>query len=594
MIGFLNPAWLWALPTALVPLVVHLVARREPPTVPFPAVRYLQQVTREHQRRLRLQHLLLLAVRTLLVLALVLAAANPTVARRGLAGHAPAALVLILDNSASSGARTGGTAALDRLREAALGVLARATEADALWVLSADGVARRGAPEQLRTLVDSIAPSDRRMDLGAAVARAGDILATESRPGEIVVLSDLQATAVSPAVISVPVTVAHPEQPPPPNLGVASLDPGSQPWLPGDRRVTVSLAGDSGRAAPLSIQLDDRPSRPRLGSPDAPTEVVLPAGAPGWHTLRAELDPDEFREDDRQEVPVRVAPVARVRWDAGDRFLSAAVTTLVEGGRLQAGGSITLGTLGAGPSVVLPPQDLAALGALNRALERRGSPWRFGGPVTQPQRADSNGLVGAATVTRRLRLVPAGGAPRGVAATVAGEPWIAGADGVVLVGSRFDPAWTDVVASPAFVPLMDALANRLVRGEEELLNGAPGEGVRLPDAVDSVAGPGGGSRVEGGGMWVPPARGSYFLLAGRDTVGAVAVHLDPRESRLERASAAQIEAAWPHSRVVSLGRVAGMAFASGAEGRLRTPLLVAALLLGVLEVALASAGRRRA
>ena len=71
MIGFLHPLLLWALPLTALPLVLHLVARRQPPTVLFPAVRYLQQATREHQRRLKLEHWLLLAVRTLLVLAVI-------------------------------------------------------------------------------------------------------------------------------------------------------------------------------------------------------------------------------------------------------------------------------------------------------------------------------------------------------------------------------------------------------------------------------------------------------------------------------------------------------------------------------------------
>ncbi len=153
MIGFLHPAWLWALPAAALPLILHLVARRQPPTVPFPAVRYLQQVTRDHQRRLKLQHWLLLLARTLFVLAVVLAAAAPTMARDGLAGHAPAALVLVLDNSPSSGAVTGGTPVLDRLRVAARGVLDKATTEDAVWLVTADGVARRAPIDRLRAAV---------------------------------------------------------------------------------------------------------------------------------------------------------------------------------------------------------------------------------------------------------------------------------------------------------------------------------------------------------------------------------------------------------------------------------------------------------
>ena len=594
MIGFLHPAWLWALPAAALPLILHLVARRQPPTVPFPAVRYLQQVTRDHQRRLKLQHWLLLLARTLFVLAVVLAAAAPTMARDGLAGHAPAALVLVLDNSPSSGAVTGGTPVLDRLRVAARGVLDKATTEDAVWLVTADGVARRAPIDRLRAAVDSLSPSEIRLDLGGALGQARDLLVDAGRPSEIIVLSDLQATALTAAEVTVPVLVGVPDVVPPPNLGVATLDPGPQPWSPGKNRVRVQLLGDSGRSSPLTVQVGARPGRPQLGSVGAAIETTLDAPTPGWWLVTAELDPDEFRADDRRRTLVRVLPVARAQWDPADHYLDAAAATLRDGDRLRDGSEVTLGWLGPGPSVVTPPSDLAALGSLNRALERRGVPWRFGGPVVQEQMSDSGPLLGATRVTRRFRLVFAGGAPRGIEATVGGEPWIVRAGSVVLIGSRFDPAWTGLPTSAGFVPLVDALANRLVRGEQALLTGTPGRPVRLPDAVEQVLDGPRAWRVEGGASWRAPASGVYFLRSGPDTVGAIAVNLDPRESELTMATLAQVRSLWPGSRLVPLPRIREAAFGAGARGHLRGSLLLLALLLGLAEVALASLRRRGA
>ena len=65
---------LLGLGAAAIPIILHLITRRRPPTVVFPAVRYLVDTAREHQRRLRLRNLLLLLVRTALIVALVLAA----------------------------------------------------------------------------------------------------------------------------------------------------------------------------------------------------------------------------------------------------------------------------------------------------------------------------------------------------------------------------------------------------------------------------------------------------------------------------------------------------------------------------------------
>ena len=55
-----------------------------------------------------------------------------------------------------------------------------------------------------------------------------------------------------------------------------------------------------------------------------------------------------------------------------------------------------------------------------------------------------------------------------------------------------------------------------------------------------------------------------------------------------------LEALWPGVRPVPLARVGEAAFSAGAQGHLRGPLLWLALLLGLVEVALASARRRRA
>src|SRR4051812_32999416 len=103
MIGFPHPWVLAGLAAAAIPGLLHLLPPREPPTALLPAARYLGTSTREHQRRLKLQNLLLLLLRTLLIVLVVLAAAAPTMPVSGVPGHAPSALVLILDNSPSSG-----------------------------------------------------------------------------------------------------------------------------------------------------------------------------------------------------------------------------------------------------------------------------------------------------------------------------------------------------------------------------------------------------------------------------------------------------------------------------------------------------------
>ena len=594
MIGFLHPWVLAGLVAAAIPVLLHLLARREPPTVVFPAVRYLVSTTREHQRRLKLQNWLLLFLRTLLVATLVIAAAGPTAPLSGVAGHAPSALVLIVDNSPSSGTMAGGSPQLARLVNAARGVLGRATPADALWLVAADGVPRRGDPVALGEVLGQLTVSSRRLDLGSAISLAGEVLASEKRPGEIVLLSDLQASALSPAITSAPLIIGRPTSDPPPNTGIGRIETGTQPWSSDGGRVAVVLVGDSGEAVPVSARLGERPARQALGRVGGTVALTLGGVPPGWWSLTTVLDPDEFRLDDKRVAAVRVAPVARVSWDSTSRFVAAAAEVLSSNGRIRPGQEVTIGRLARGASVVEPPEDLAQLGALNRSLAARGVGWRYGDVSTDLAFSDSGPVVGRQRVTRRHTLQSTSSGRTGVLATVNGAPWIARDGRVILLGSRLDPAWTDLPTSAGFMPFMDVLLNRLARGEVALEQSAPGAPVVLPDLVSAVREGEQEWRVEGGGLFRPPDAGVFYLLTGDDTVGAISVNPDPRESHLMRASDRQARQLWQGARLVSLEDVADDAFSSASRGDLRGPLLWLALITGLAEVGFASAWRRRA
>ncbi|MGH7510733.1 MAG: vWA domain-containing protein [Gemmatimonadales bacterium] len=593
MIGFLHPWVLAGLIAAGIPILLHLLARREPPTVVFPAVRYLVTTTREHQRRMKLKNWLLLLMRSLLVAILVLAAAGPTVPLSGVPGHTPSALVLVIDNSPSSGAVVGGTPQLGQLVTAARQALARATPEDALWLITADGIPRRGDRAALGELIRELDVSPRRLELGSALALAGQMLASEPRPGEIILLTDLQASALSPAEPAAPLLVGRPDPPPPPNAGIGTIETETQPWSSEGGRVALTLVGDSGATVPVSVSLGERPARQVLGQVGSAVAVRLPGVPSGWWTLAAELDPDEFRLDDRRVTAVRVAPVARVSWDSSSRFIAAASEVLAANRRILRGGDVTLGSLAAGASVVQPPEDPAELGALNRALAARGAGWSYGNLLTDPAFSDSGAVVGRVRVARRYALQSTGSGLTGVLATVNGAPWIVRGGNLILLGSRLDPAWTELPVSAAFMPFMDVLLNRLARGEAALEYGAPGDPVPLPDLVTQVRQGNREWRVEGGGLFQPPETGVYYLLAGEDTVGTISVNPDPRESRLARATDAQARRLWKGARVMSLDEVGDAAFALGSRGDLRGPLLWVALLVGMVEVGLASAWRRR-
>ncbi|MEZ4587586.1 MAG: hypothetical protein R2909_14410 [Gemmatimonadales bacterium] len=481
---------------------------------------------------------------------------------------------------------------LDLLKRAAQAALAKATPEDKLWLIAADGVVRPGSAEELSATVAALEPDPRRLDLGTAMTLATRILEAEGA-GEVLVVSDLQRSALGQGEAWSEAVLLEPEGQPPANAGVAALTVGTQPWA-GDNGVVGVLIGGTGQGSrPVTLGFRDRPSKQLLAPVGGQETSRITAPGPGWWVVDAVLDPDELRADDRRSGAVRVAPPARVGWSDEDRFVATAAQVLSQNGRIVAGDDVTLGSLGRGASVVLPPADPALIGALNRALAARGSRWRFGDQELLAATTDSGAWIGRQRVTRRHRLVHGGGADLDVLATVAGEPWLVRSGSMVLVGSRFDPDWTDLPVSAGFLPFLDGLVNRAVRGELVALSAAPGDRSLLPDRVTRVLGPAGERAIEGGAAYRPLELGIHFLMAGRDTVGALAVNPDPRETDLTPATHGELRSLWPSVRISTTDDAARLAFAAGARSDLRGPLLWLAAFLLAAEVLLASRVRKR-
>src|ERR671936_812319 len=118
---FVFPLFLGGLLLAGVPVLLHLVMRPKPKRLPFPAFRFLAQRHQTNQRKLRLRHLLLLALRMLLIAAICLALARPKVfsERLNLSTDRPVAAVLLFDTSPSMEYVVGGQSRLDEAKRRA-------------------------------------------------------------------------------------------------------------------------------------------------------------------------------------------------------------------------------------------------------------------------------------------------------------------------------------------------------------------------------------------------------------------------------------------------------------------------------------------
>src|SRR6059058_5319547 len=101
--SFVFPILLGGLLLAGIPILLHLIMRQKPKVLLFPAFRFLIQRHRKNQRKLRLRHLVLLALRMLLIAAICLALARPKVfdVAFGLQSDRPVAAVFVIDTSSS-------------------------------------------------------------------------------------------------------------------------------------------------------------------------------------------------------------------------------------------------------------------------------------------------------------------------------------------------------------------------------------------------------------------------------------------------------------------------------------------------------------
>jgi hypothetical protein len=123
--SFIYPLLLGGLVLIGVPILLHLIMRQKPKHLLFPAFRFLLQRHRTNQRKLRLRHLLLLALRLFLIAGICLALARAKIFsdRLNLSSERPVAAVLIFDTSYSMEYTSGGQSRLEAAKRRALELL---------------------------------------------------------------------------------------------------------------------------------------------------------------------------------------------------------------------------------------------------------------------------------------------------------------------------------------------------------------------------------------------------------------------------------------------------------------------------------------
>jgi hypothetical protein len=136
--SFIHPLLLGGIVLVGLPVLLHLIMRQQPKHLLFPAFRFLKLQLRTNQRKLRLRHLLLLALRMLLIALMCLALARPRLFSDrfgGLGADQAAMVVLVVDTSRSMEYTVAGKTRLAEAQARALELLDELGESSRVAVL---------------------------------------------------------------------------------------------------------------------------------------------------------------------------------------------------------------------------------------------------------------------------------------------------------------------------------------------------------------------------------------------------------------------------------------------------------------------------
>jgi len=208
MFQFAHPAYLWGLLGIALPILVHLFNQRRPRPLSFGAIEFVLRSQRQKARRLRLRQILLLAMRCLLIGAVALALARPSLKPHGVqaaAATGPQATALVVDASFSMRYRLGSRTLFERARAEALATLDRLGPDEPATVGLCAGPAGfsggMGAPSfdrlAARRLLQSAQPTYLGSDMTGCLAAAAKALGESPVAGKrIIAFSDLAAHSI--------------------------------------------------------------------------------------------------------------------------------------------------------------------------------------------------------------------------------------------------------------------------------------------------------------------------------------------------------------------------------------------------------------
>jgi hypothetical protein len=341
--GFSQLVMLGWLAAAAVPVLIHLWTRRKYREVAWAAMEYLLAALEKNSRRLRIEQWLLLAVRTAILVLVVLAVAGPYMeysAAPFVAGR-PTHKLIVIDGSYSMAYRATDKSRFERACELAAEIVDQSKQGDAfsLVLMAAPPRVIVGTPSQsprdFLSELENLKLHHTGADLAATLAQVHEVLTTAAREQtrlvqhEVYFLTDLGRTtwdAASSATGDAQKLIAQLAdeaqlwlldlgQPQTENVAVADLR-SAQPFFttqaPSDFEATVKNFTSRSARRKVELVIDgERMGEQMLEVPasgEAAAQFRHRFEAPGEHAIQVRLADDSLPIDDQRWLAVSAKP----------------------------------------------------------------------------------------------------------------------------------------------------------------------------------------------------------------------------------------------------------------------------------------------
>jgi len=120
---FTTGAFLFGALLGLIPIIIHLIYRRQSRIVEFPSLMFFRFISKRVSRRQNIREWIILLLRFLIIVFIAVALANPIITMLGYIGGSSSSVVILIDDSYSMQVEIEGESILERARRKAFDIL---------------------------------------------------------------------------------------------------------------------------------------------------------------------------------------------------------------------------------------------------------------------------------------------------------------------------------------------------------------------------------------------------------------------------------------------------------------------------------------